>query len=221
MKHLSYREKYKIRTTHRSIFYVQALWNPWHQYLKSVPSWKAGPTFGLMCDPCPLLDDLGFRTPLDKCGLADLMDIRRSFFQLDDLRHWCLSNRRRTSSDSRDFSPRSRLNKFGCRSVSGGLRPLWRTNSLSPRPLSASPRRGSCPRWWIPKPITEVENGTEDEVRIRSVISTHPLTPSVSSLFPRNFCHLLTTSSILGRFLGFCCQQLSRSLHISPVSPNA
>ena len=183
--------------------------------------WKAGPTRRWIYDPRPLLDNLGLRTPLDKCGLGDLMDIRGSFFLLDELRHRYLSNRRRRGSDSRGFGPHSRLNKLGCRSVSGGLRPLWRTNSLNPRPLSASPRRGSCPRWKIPRPITEVKNGTEDEIRVTRVIFTHLVASLVSSLFPTNFCHLLTTSSMLGRFLGFCCQQFSRSFHISLVSPTA
>jgi len=36
-----------------------------------------------------------------------------------------------------------------------------------------------------------------------------------------NFPHFLTTSSIVGRFLGSVCQQLSMSFHISLVSPTA
>lgn len=36
-----------------------------------------------------------------------------------------------------------------------------------------------------------------------------------------NFRHFLTTSSIVGRFLGSCCQQVSRSFHISVVRPTA
>ena len=42
-----------------------------------------------------------------------------------------------------------------------------------------------------------------------------------SLLRPTNFCHLLTTSSIVGRLSGSCCQHLWRSFHISSVSPTA
>ena len=43
----------------------------------------------------------------------------------------------------------------------------------------------------------------------------------LSLLWSTNFCHLFTTSSMVGRFLGSCCQQRSRSFHISPVSPTS
>ena len=43
--------------------------------------------------------------------------------------------------------------------------------------------------------------------------------PSPSPSWSTNLCHLITTSSIVGRLLGSCCQQLSRNFHISLVSP--
>ena len=43
----------------------------------------------------------------------------------------------------------------------------------------------------------------------------------LSSLPPTNFRHILTTSSIAGLLLGSSCQHVSRSFHISHVSPNS
>ena len=116
------------------------------------------------------------------------------------------------------FRLRSGWDELRLRSGSADLSLRWRLEGLSPRPLS---RCESCPRWWAPRSIIEVENGSEDGVRIIRVICTHLITPLLSPLFSTNFSHLLTTSSMVGRLLGFCCQQLSRRFHISSVSPTA
>ena len=111
-----------------------------------------------------------------------------------------------------------RWNELGYRSESAGLNLWCRLGGLSPRPLSWCM---SC-RWQrATKSTTEVKNGTEDEIRTTRVICTHSIKPLSPLLFSTNFCHLLTTSSIVGRFLGLCCQQLSKSFHISSVSPTA
>jgi len=154
-------------------------------------SWKERLTWWWIYDPCSLSVGLRLCTLLDNLGFRSL---------LDDPGLYCRSNLLRLRSGWDQLRLRSGL------------------ADLSPRPLS---RCESCPRWWAPRSITGVENGTEDGIRITRVICTHLLTPLLSPLFSTNFSHLLTTSSIVGRFLGFCCQQLSRRFHISAVSPTA
>ena len=148
------------------------------------------------------LNNLAFCTLL--CNLG-------SSCRSGDLIHPCLGIR----SESEAFRPRKGLDAVGPCSGSGGL-PLWRFCGVGLRPLS---RRGSCP-WWVPKPIINAEDRGEDTVRIVGVICTHSKAPSLSPL-SINPCHFLTTSFIPGRLLGFCCQQLSRSIHMSLVSPTS
>ena len=67
----------------------------------------------------------------------------------------------------------------------------------------------------------KIENGNGG-VRIALLTCTHSVgVMSPSLLRPTNSRHLFTTSPIVGRSLGLCCQQLSRSFHISCVSPTA
>ena len=65
----------------------------------------------------------------------------------------------------------------------------------------------------------KVKNWSSDKILITRIICTHSAVMLSSSLRPTNFRHITTTSSIAGLFLGSSCQHVSRSFHISYVSP--
>ena len=107
---------------------------------------------------------------------------------------------------------REGLNEPGHRLGSNDL-PMWKLDGVNPRPLS---RCGSRPCGFPSQPST-LRVGAEDSVRIARVICTHPIAPLPPS-FSTDSRHLLTTSLILGRPLGFYCQQFSRRVHMSLVN---
>ena len=101
---------------------------------------------------------------------------------------------------------------------SGSLSPHSRLRSHCLHPMSAGAPSWLCRIFRFPKPI---ENGTRRDTETTAVDCTHLGNAVTSSSSPTNFPHLLTISSIVGRVLGSCCQQLSMSCHTSTVRPIA